>query len=170
MRFGGRRLLACVAAAVAGTALLLAAPTTAWAHGDEANESARDLVLTAIAILEAHPGGMHLADDKVNDALASKQTKGVNLDLVRQAKTALDAEDLARTTVLLEQAVGACPGAPVLYVPSGPRTPPPGGACPEPQHVRGVPAGSVGSTAKIVLLVLAAAMAAVGGFLLTRIH
>jgi hypothetical protein len=37
----------------------------------------------------------------------------VNLDLVKQAQQTFQAGDLARTELLLEQAIGSCPGQPI---------------------------------------------------------
>jgi hypothetical protein len=142
----------------------------ASAHGGEANEPARDLVLTAVALLEAHPSGTSLVEDKINDALNSTVPGDVNLDLVQRARDTLAAGDLEQTTLLLEQAVGACPGAPVLYIPPGPREPTAAAPCPTPVYVRGVASRSLGGTAEPVLLVVAVLFAVAGGVVLRRVR
>lgn len=153
---------------IGATVILGAAP--AWAHGGEANEPARDLLLTAVAVLEAHPSGTALVEDKINDALDSTEPGDVNLDLVRRARDTLATGDLEQTTLLLEQAIGACPGAPVLYIPPGPRKPAAAEPCPTPVYVRGVASRSLGGTAEPVLLVAAVLLAVAGGVVLRRVH
>jgi hypothetical protein len=162
-----RRL--CAASLLIGVAFLVGA-VPASAHGGEANEPARDLVLTAVAALEAHPSGTSLVEDKINDALNSTEPGDVNLDLVRRARDTLAAGDLEQTTLLLEQAIGACPGAPVLYIPAGPREPAAAAPCPTPVYVRGVASRSLGGTAEPVLLVVAVLFAVAGGVVLRRVH
>lgn len=81
----------------------------AFAHEDEESAKAGDLVRQAIAFIVNTPKDRMAIDDKVNDALDSTQTEGVDLDLVRQAKTALDDGDLHRTRTLLEESIGAQP-------------------------------------------------------------
>lgn len=90
----------------------VAAAPVAWAHGNEANEPARDLVLTAVAVLEAHPSGIDLVEDKINDALESTEPGDVDLDLVREARDTLAAGDLQQTTLLPSRGASEDPAIP----------------------------------------------------------
>jgi hypothetical protein len=103
---------------VAALAVALGPTTVALAHEGEESVPAITDVQEAIAILAEHPGLFPPAEvtdhamDKVGDALESNDTRGVDLDLVTQAKSALDADKTDEALTLLERSVGACPGAP----------------------------------------------------------
>jgi hypothetical protein len=117
--------------ALLGLTLLLAIP--AYAHEGEASVPALTDVQEAVAILASQPGLMDNAMDKVGDALESGDTRGVRLDLVKQAQAALDANQIDQALTLLERSIGACPGAPVIEPQNAPRTPPPlSSPCPSP--------------------------------------
>ncbi|SRR6266487_2466165 len=107
----------------------LAAPASA--HEGEKNTPAGTLVQTAIAILRTQPDQMDAAADKINDALEAEGHEGVDIDRVKQAQAALQAGDLAKTELLLEQALGACPGQPVTN-PTSIRAKLPQTPCPTP--------------------------------------
>ena len=71
----------------------------------------------ADAILRTQPEQQDLAADRINDALEAEDHEGVDLDRVKQAQAAFEAGDMEKTEVLLEQALGACPGEPVTNLP-----------------------------------------------------
>ena len=81
----------------------------AAAHEDEESAEAGELVRQAIALIVNTPNNRMAIDDKVNDAVDATKTKGVDLRLVGQAKTALGDGDLHRTRTLLEESIGAQP-------------------------------------------------------------
>src|SRR5512132_4673471 len=97
-------------------AFLAAAAVTAptLAHEGEEDVPARTQVQTAVAILRTQPEQMDLAADRINDATEAKDKEGVDVDRVEQAKKTLEAGDMAKTELLLEQALGGCPGEPVV--------------------------------------------------------
>ena len=85
--------------------LVLVLVPAAAAHGDEEQASipARDLALQALAILDQ--GGSHeLAMEKLELALESTDTSGVDLSIVRLARSALSEELVAEATSLMERA------------------------------------------------------------------
>ena len=108
------------------TLVLVLGATPAYAHTGEQSEEASQLVRQAIAIIVNKPSDRMGIEDKINDALDSKVPEGVNLDLVRQAKTAFDAGDLHMTRGYLEESIGARPhlgsGLPVAIGQSPPTT------------------------------------------------
>ena len=99
-------------AVIAFAASLLATvlfATAVLAHEGEKVASAKTKVEQAIALIREEPDQMNAIMDHVKDSLEAEDTSGVNLDLVKQASTALDANDMDRAEVLLEESVGACP-------------------------------------------------------------
>src|SRR5262245_19228157 len=93
--------------AVTTAAVVALVPTVAWAHGGDEARSAYDSVRQAIALIVNSPGNHDAIDDKIGDALESDDTDRVNLDLVKQAQTAMEREDEHATRRLLEAAIGA---------------------------------------------------------------
>lgn len=146
------------------TSVAWAAPASA--HGGAANESASELVLQAIAILEAHPAPQAAVDDKIRDAQKASDQRGVRADLVRAAGKALGRGDVVATKRLLEQAVGTCPDPDILYV-SDQRARPP---CLVPAHTRAVPRRSIGGTSEVVILIVAAVLALAGFAIIRHPH
>lgn len=87
------------------SAVVPAAPASA--HGEDEDALAYVLIQQALGHL-AHGGGhaaMDEALEKVGDALETDEDAGVDLALVRQAQTALEAEDIGQARTLLEQAI-----------------------------------------------------------------
>lgn len=107
---------ALVVTATALTALLLPA-VPAWAHGEGETKVGYVLVQQAVGHLAHDAGhvGMDQAMEKINDALETDEQQGVDIALVQQAKTALEAEDIPAARALLErsiaEAVAALPPA-----------------------------------------------------------
>lgn len=162
-----RRGIRTMAALTAFLALGVATASPAFAHGAEKNVPAVTLVQEAIAIARSDPQLMDSVADKINDALDSNEQANVNLGLVREAQAALEAGDMAKVELLLEQSIGACPGEPVV-APGGLRTPQPiTTPCPKPAHLNELPGTPVGGTAEPVLLSLAGAFV-LAGLLLAR--
>jgi hypothetical protein len=153
--------------ALLGLTLLLAIP--AYAHEGEASVPAITDVQEAVAILASQPELMDNAMDKVGDALESSDTRGVRLDLVRQAQAALDANQIDQALTLLERSIGACPGAPVLEPQNAPRTPPPlSSPCPSPaSHLLALDRSPLGG-AKEPALIAVGAVLILGGLGLAR--
>jgi len=145
----------------------LAAPASA--HEGEKNTPAGTLVQTAIAILRTQPDQMDAAADKINDALEAEGHEGVDIDRVKQAQAALQAGDLAKTELLLEQALGACPGQPVTN-PTSIRAKLPQTPCPTPAHELALGRVPVHGTAKPVLLTIGAVLALGGLVMAWRIR
>jgi hypothetical protein len=83
------------------------------AHEGEEEVPARTQVQTAVAILRTQPEQLDLAADRINDATEAEDKDGVDIDRVEQAKQTLEAGDMAKTELLLEQALGGCPGEPI---------------------------------------------------------
>ncbi|HYY80772.1 MAG TPA: hypothetical protein VFD04_16555 [Actinomycetes bacterium] len=141
----------------------LAAP--ALAHEEEKAVPARTLADEAIAIIRSQPEQMDAITDKVNDATESEDAAGVSKPLLEQAKTTLGTGDLSKTELLLEEAVGTCPGQPVTN-PAGVRKPLKLSApCPAPAHLTALGRQPITGAAKPVLLGLGALLA-LGGLLL----
>jgi hypothetical protein len=88
-------------------ALLIFAPATAWAHGDDESERAFDLVRQAIALIVNTPDDTMAIADKIDDAIGSGDTSDVRIPLVEQARDALAAGDVHKARALLEQSIGA---------------------------------------------------------------
>lgn len=151
--------------AAIGLALVLGAP--ALAHEGEEEVPARDLTQQAVAIIRSQPDLMDEIDDKIADAIESEDAEGVDIAKVEQAQEAFEEGDMAQTELLLEQALGACPGEPVEN-PQSIRTSPPFTApCPAPTHLTALEARSIGGLAEPTLLGIAA-IAILGGLLLLR--
>jgi hypothetical protein len=109
--------------------VVVGAARPAWPHQGEETTAARDLVRQGIALIVNTPDDTMAIEDKISDALKSGNTEGVNLDLVQQAKTALDAGDLHRVRALLEVSIGAQPHVSNVDVkPIGETQAPPTGA------------------------------------------
>jgi hypothetical protein len=163
-RVVSRLLLVCVAAFV------VALPVeSAFAHGDEEG-TARELVLTAIAIMQTQPGEHTAIEDKIHDATDSTETAGVDLGLVRQADRAFEAGDLQRTQVLLQQAVSACPGPPILNIPAAPRFPGGTALCPASASLRALNRSAVGGGEGVLLGIAAVVLIGLGATLAVRIR
>lgn len=160
VRLGGL-VLALLAVAV------FAAP--AWAHEGEESVPARTQVAVADAILRTQPEQMDLAADRINDALEAEDHQGVDLGRVEQAKATLEAGDLAKTELLLEQALGACPGQPVVN-PAGVRAKLPQTPCPTPAHELALGRVPVHGTTRPVLLTVGAVLALGGLVMAWRIR
>jgi len=164
--------------AVVGALVLALGPTTAaFAHEGEEDVPAITDVQEAIAILAEHPGLFppeevtDHAMDKVGDALESSDTRGVLLDLVAEAKDALDAGKTDDALALLERSIGACPGAPVIEPRDAPRTPPPlSSPCPSVAHLQGLDRSPVGGAAEPVLIGVGAVLILAGLGLVRRIR
>jgi hypothetical protein len=157
------RLLGGVAGAWLAVAVF-AAP--ALAHEGEEEVPARTQVQTAVAILRTQPEQMDLAADRINDATEAEDKEGVDIDRVEQAKSTLEAGDLAKTELLLEQALGACPGEPVVS-PTGVRAKLPQTPCPTPAHELVLGRVPIQGTTKPVLVTIGAVLV-LGGLVLTR--
>jgi hypothetical protein len=106
-RVGSRTRAAAALATGLAITLLAFVPVPAWAHGDEDNPRAFDLVRQAIALIVNLPTHTDEIEDKIKDAAESEDTSDVQVPLVEQAMEALDAGDLHRTRALLEQSIGA---------------------------------------------------------------
>ena len=93
---------------VVGTFLApAAAASSASAHGTGETKQGYVLVQQALGHL-AHDSshvGVEGAMEKVNDALATKDQAGVDVAEVRQAKTALEADQVAPARVLLQHSI-----------------------------------------------------------------
>jgi hypothetical protein len=163
---GLRPLLSSLVLAWLGIAAL-AAP--ALAHEGEEKVPARTQVAVADAILRTQPEQLDLAADRINDALEAEDHEGVDLGRVKQAKTALEAGDMQKTELLLEQALGACPGQPVTN-PTGVRAKLPQTPCPTPAHELALGRVPVHGTSKPVLLTIGAVLALGGLVLAWRIR
>ncbi len=155
--------------------LFIATPVLAH-EGEEAVPAITD-VQEAIAILAEHPGEFPASEvvdhamDKVKDAQASEVTRGVNLDLVAEAQTALEGEDVDRTLTLLERSIGACPGAPVIEPENAPRTPPALiSPCPSVPHLQALNRSPVGGTKAPILITLGAVLILAGLGLVRRVR
>lgn len=146
------------------TVALVAAP--ALAHEGEEDVPARAQVQTAVAILRTQPEQMDLAADRINDATEAEDKEGVDIDRVEQAKQALEAGDKAKTELLLEQALGGCPGEPVEN-PTKVRAKLPQTPCPTPVHELALGRVPIQGTAKPVLVAIGAVLV-LGGLVLTR--
>jgi hypothetical protein len=170
----GRRVGLGIMVAV-GSLAGLSSP--AMAHEGEESIPAITDVQEAIAILAEHPGSFPEAEvaehamDKVGDALESNDTRGVLLDLVQQAKDALDAGQNEDALTLLERSIGACPGAPVIEPQNAPRTPPPlSSPCPSVAHLQALDRTPVGGAEEPVLLAVSAVLILAGLALARKIR
>ena len=159
----GPRLLSAIAVAWLTVAALA---TPAGAHEGEESVPALTQVQVAVAILRTQPEQVDLAADRINDATEAEDKDGVDIDRVEQAKSALEAGDMAKTELLLEQALGACPGQPVTN-PAGVRAKLPQTPCPTPAHELALGRVPLHGAAKPTLLALGAVLT-LGGLVLTR--
>jgi hypothetical protein len=95
----------------------------ASAHEGEEGVAAVDDVRQAIAVIVNKPDDMETIEDKIGDALASENTEGVDVALVKEAQEALEGGDMGKVRDLLQRAVGARPDLagsdvqPILHVP-----------------------------------------------------
>src|SRR6266508_4126507 len=124
-----------------------AAPASA--HEGEEEVPARTQVAVADALLRTQPEQMDLAADRIKDTL--------------------DAGDTAKTELLLEQALGACPGQPVVN-PTGVRAKLPQTPCPTPAHELALGRVPLHGTARPVLLTVGAVLALGGLVMAWRIR
>lgn len=148
------RLAVVVLAAIAAWMLLPSSP--ALADGGEGEDlTASQLVERAIEIVRGQPELTAEAGQMISEAIADDETSGVDIDLVRQAQTALEAGDLSKTELLLEQAVETG---------SAPLTSPP----PIPAHIRAIDRSPVGGAQGVVLVAAALVVAAAGTTLVRR--
>lgn len=111
-RLGPRTKPSVLAAFLAGLALLIVASASpAGAHEGEEDDAPEGstLVQQAIAILVNTPDDVMAATDKVEDALATSDQVGVDVDLLSQAADALAAGDIHEARSLLERSIGAQP-------------------------------------------------------------
>ncbi len=154
---------------VLGAVTVILAASTAFAHGGEEG-SAKDLVLTAIAIIQTQPGEQGAIEDKIHDATDSKESAGVDLGLVRQADRAFEAGNVRRTQVLLQQSVRGCPGPPILNVPSAPRFPGGVALCPASKGLKDLAGSRVGGAEGVLLAVGAVALIGLGALFALRIR
>lgn len=110
--------------------LLVAGTGAARAHEGEETAQAIESVRQGIALIVNEPDDMDMIADKVADALEAEDTTGVDLELVRDAKAALDLDQMMRARRLLERAIGARSDLagtdvrPILHVPPGESTVP----------------------------------------------
>lgn len=154
--------------------LFLLAPPALAHEGEQGTPAVTD-IQEAIAILATHPGSFPQAEivdhalDKVKDAQAASNSNGVDLHLVVQAQTALEAELLDEALTLLERSVGACPGAPVIDPNAAPRTAPPlASPCPPAAaNLLALPSTPLHGAQEAVFLALGGALI-IGGLALTR--
>ena len=163
--------------AVVAVGTLAGLAPSAMAHEGEESVPAITNVQEAIAILAEHPGSFPAAEvaehamDKVVDALESEDPRGVQLELVQQAKDALDAGQNDDALFLLERSIGACPGAPVIEPQDAPRTPPPlSSPCPSVAHIQVLDRTPVGGTQEPVLIAVGAVLVLAGLGLARRIR
>jgi len=176
-RTARRPRLARSLAVVGALVLALGPRMAALAHEGEEDVPAITDVQEAIAILAEHPGLFppeevtDHAMDKVGDALESNDPRGVALDLVSQAKDALEAGKSSDALTLLERSIGACPGAPVIEPQDAPRTPPAlSFPCPSLAHIQGLDGSPVGGAQEPVLIALGAVLILAGLGLARRIR
>src|SRR5262245_25753105 len=153
---------------VVAALLFVAVPAApALAHEEEKQVPAQTLADEAIAIIRSQPEQMDAIADKVNDATESKDAEGVDKALLDEAKTSLEGGDLSRTELLLEEAIGTCPGQPVTE-PAGVRKPLKLSApCPAPAHLQALGRQPITGAAKSALLAVGVVLA-LGGLLLAR--
>lgn len=175
---GNGRGLAAALSMIGVIVVTVALAQPALAHEGEEGVPAVTDVQQAIAILATHPSFssqasvLEHATDKVKDALESNDARGVRLDLVTQAQAALQSGQLDQALTLLEQSIGACPGAPVIDPANAPRTPPPlSSPCPSPAaHLLALPRSPIGGTKEPVLIAVGAVLILAGLGLARRIR
>ncbi len=105
------RLVTLKAATALLASVVLATIALSPAAADEPGESdeSAQLVRQAIALIVNTPGNRMEIMDKVADALDAPRQRGVDLGLVRQARTALTEGRLHATRARLERSIGARP-------------------------------------------------------------
>lgn len=155
-----------VLAGLAMSLIIFASPARA---ADGQSPSAATLVQEAIAIIRGQPELRSEIADMIRGAIAATDTTGVDIGLVSQAQTAFEAGDLSKTELLLEEAVGAAPGQPVVSPNTGPRLPvrsasPP----PIPPHIRSIDRSRVRGVQGAVLLALASIVTVIGATVVWR--
>jgi hypothetical protein len=96
-----------VAAWIALAGLLAVAPANADEEGE--SDQSRVLVQQAIALIVNTPDDEMAIEERINDALKAPDTEGADLDMVKQAMTALESGNLNRTRSLLQTSIGAGP-------------------------------------------------------------
>ena len=160
--------IAMVFAALAACAVVVPV-TAALAHGGEEG-TAREFVLTAIAIMQTQPGEQDAIADKIHDATDSKQTAGVDPALVRAADKAFEAGNARRAQLLLQQSVGACPGPPILNISSAPRLPGGPVLCPAAASLKDLKGSEVGGDEGVLLGIAAVTLIGLGATLAVRIR
>ncbi|MGQ0670000.1 MAG: hypothetical protein ACT4PO_10065 [Actinomycetota bacterium] len=149
--------------AIVVLAVVVVPAAAALAHEGEEEVPAKTMIDQAIALIRSQPDQTDAIEDKIKDALEAEDAEGVDLDLVREAQSAFESGDLARTELLLEQAIGARPGEPVVSPNPGPRTPPPStSAPPPPEHLRSLDQNRLGGVQAAVLLGVAGVLALAG--------
>ena len=79
----------------------------AWAHGEGESEEGYLLVQQALGHLahDASPETVMLAQEKVDDALATADQEGVDVSLVEQGRAALEAGDVEAGRALLQESI-----------------------------------------------------------------
>lgn len=97
---------AWVTATIAAAVLLVIA-VPAFAHGNGESHKAGDLVRQAIAHIVHDPSATMAAAEKVDDAEKAADKQGVDMDLVAQARAALERGDPHQARALLERSIGA---------------------------------------------------------------
>jgi len=172
LRLWPLRLLGGLAVAwLAAVILVTGLASPAVAHEGEKSTPARTLAQIAVAIIRTQPEQLDAAGDKINDAIEAEDHTGLDVGLVKQAQQAFQAGDMAKTELLLEQALGACPGQPVTTPnPNGIRggLPTPASPCPAPAaHELGLGRVRTQGPARVSLLAIAAVFI-LGGLVLTR--
>ncbi len=105
VRYHATRRARVVAVALSAAALI-ALPSAAWADSEGETTQGYVLVQQALGYL-AHEGtaGVEMAMDKVKDALATTDQKGVDVALVQEAKGALDQGDVAAAQAELQSSI-----------------------------------------------------------------
>lgn len=99
----GRYLITLVASIL----VVFVGAGTASAHGGDESDEASVLVRQAIAFLVNDSGNLAAAAEKVDDAQATADQEGVDLDLLEQGAAALAAGDGHTARSLLERSIGA---------------------------------------------------------------
>lgn len=100
-----------------GLLVTSASVSAAWGDGEGETTEGYLLVQQALGHLAHDPGmsGMEAANEKVNDALTTKDQEGVDVAELRRGKAALEAGNVVRARSLLQdsiqEALGALPPA-----------------------------------------------------------
>ena len=163
------RLLAAPLTGLLVLVLFVLSPGFAWAHGEDENASAYDLVRQAIALIVNTPDDHEAIEDKVHDALEAEDTSKVTLSHVQQAMDALDADNMDQARRKLEAAIGAR-----VYtgradpVPIGEPAPPTGAETGTVAAVDGIPGRAALSGGDWVLIVISILGGAAGVVLAIR--